>query len=97
MIDSKPILTIKSCIGTPRLTGVYYNGPKGIQSLFGRDLWAGCPRTAARWNKNERLPKSDDFRRTTVGTTHIIQSGHIMARWKGKSLDFIGKLVSDLF
>ena len=52
--------------------------------------------TGPRWYKNERLPKSDDFRRTTVGTTHIIQSGQIMARWKGKSLDYVGKLVSDL-
>ena len=51
----------------------------------------------ARWYKNERLPKSDDFRYNAVGTTHIIQSGHIMACWKGKSLNYIGKLVSDLF
>ena len=25
-------------IGTPRLTGVYYNGPKGIKSSSARDL-----------------------------------------------------------
>ena len=51
----------------------------------------------ARWYKNERLPKSDDFRRTAVGTTQIILFGHMMACWKGKSLNYIGKIVSDLF
>ena len=55
------------------------------------------PVIAARWYKNERLPKSDDFRRSAVGTTQMIQSGHMMACWKGQSLNYVGKIVSDLF
>ena len=51
----------------------------------------------ARWYKNETLPKSDYFRRSAVGTTQIIQLGHMMACWKGESLNYIGNLVSDLF
>ena len=38
------------------------------------------------WYTNERLQKSDVFRRSAVGTTHIIQSGHMMVCWKSKSL-----------
>ena len=33
-------------VGTPRLTGVYYNGPKGIKSSSARDLWT---QTAGPW------------------------------------------------
>ena len=51
----------------------------------------------SRWYKNERLPKSDDFRRSAVATTHIIQSGHMMACWKAKSLNYDDKILSDLF
>ena len=51
----------------------------------------------ARWYKNERLPKSDDFRRSAVGTTQIIQLGHMIACWKGQALNYVGKIVSDLF
>ena len=54
-------------------------------------------RYSARWYKNERLPKSDDFRQSAVGTTQMIQSGHIIACWKGQSLNHVGKIVSDLF
>ena len=46
-----------------------------------------------KWN----TPKSDDFRRTAVETTHIILLGHMMACWKGKSLNYIGKIVLGLF
>ena len=44
-----------------------------------------------------KTPKSDDFRRSAVGTTQIIQLGHMIACWKGQSLNYVGKIVSDLF
>ena len=50
------------------------------------------------WVQKWKTPlKSDDFRRTAVGTTHIILLGHIMACWKDKSLNCIGEIVSALF
>ena len=50
-----------------------------------------------RWYKNERLPKSEDFRRNAAGTTEMIQSGHMMACWKVQSLNYDDKILSDLF
>ena len=41
--------------------------------------------------------KMKDSQNRTIGTTQIILLGHMMACWKGKSLNYIGKLVSDLF
>ena len=46
-----------------------------------------------RWYKNERLQKSEDFRRNAVGTTQMIQSGHMMACWKAKSLNYDDKIL----
>ena len=37
-----------------------------------------------RWYTNERLPKSDVFRRSAVGTTNIILSSQMMVCWKGQ-------------
>ena len=51
----------------------------------------------ARWDKNERLPKSDDFRRSAVESTHIIPPGQMITFCKSQSLNYIGKRVSDLF
>ena len=50
-----------------------------------------------RWYNNERLLKSDNFRRSDVETTHIIQLSHMMACWKGQSLNYVGKIVLALF
>ena len=48
--------------------------PNDLKSLVYADVGP-----SARWYKNEILPKSDDFRPSAVGTTHIIQLGHMMA------------------
>ena len=53
--------------------------------------------SVARWYKCERLPKSNDFRQSAVGTTQMIKSGHMIACWKGQSVNYVGKIVSDLF
>ena len=52
-------------------------------------------RYASRWYKNEKLPKSGNFRRTALELIDIIQLGHMMASQKGQLLN--PKIVSDLF
>ena len=59
------------------------------------DIHAERSPAVREWGPHD--PKSDDFRYNAVGTTHIIQSGHMTACWKGESLNYIGKLVLDLF
>ena len=47
--------------------------------------------------KMKHSPKADDFCWATMKPTRNIQSGHMMTCWKGESLNYNAKIVSDLF
>ena len=99
---SRPITnTIESALFTLAISTYKIEAKKGklFKNEFSSTTVDQSPwsRDFSRWFKNERLPKSDDFRPTTVGTTHIIQSGHMMACWKAESLNYVEKILSDIF
>ena len=54
---------------------------KGTESV---SFFLGTLGNSTHWYNFETLPQTDDFRRATVESAHIVQSVHSIARWKTK-------------